>query len=51
MDPYERTHLGDGAKEEKHPAGSVIIKQGEEGDRFYMITEGELVATRVEEGI
>jgi CRP-like cAMP-binding protein len=50
MDPYERTHLGDGAKEEKHKAGDVIIKQGDEGEGFYMISEGELLATQVKEG-
>ena len=46
MDPYERTHLCDGAKELKFKPGDVIIQQGEHGDKFYMISEGELTALR-----
>lgn len=40
MDPYERTHLCDGIKEVKHKAGEFIIKEGELGDKFYMVDEG-----------
>lgn len=49
MDPYERTHLGDGAREEKYKAGETVIRQGEMGDKFYMISDGELVASKVDE--
>ena len=45
MDTYERMHVCDGLKSEKFEEGDVIINEGEEGDRFYMIEKGELIAT------
>lgn len=46
MDPYERTQLCDGIKEQKYEPGEFVIKEGEQGDKFYMIEEGELIATK-----
>lgn len=46
MDPYERVHLADGIRDVKYKAGEYIIKEGEEGNNFYMIEEGELKATK-----
>jgi len=46
MDPYERTHLCDGLKDLKVKAGDYVIKEGEKGDRFYMVDEGKLKATK-----
>lgn len=40
MDPYERSKLGDAVKEEKFGNGAEIIRQGESGDIFYMVSEG-----------
>jgi cAMP-dependent protein kinase regulator len=50
MDPYERTHVCDGIKEQKFIQGEYVIKQGDKGDKFYMIEEGELQATKSEDG-
>ena len=41
MDHYERSKIADAIKEVKHKKGDVIIKQGDQGDQFYIIIEGE----------
>lgn len=46
MEPYERTKLADAFKEENYKAGDFIIREGEEGSVFYLVEEGELVATK-----
>ena len=46
MDHYERSKLADAIKEEKFQPGEYIIRQGEEGNIFYMIMEGEAIATK-----
>ena len=40
MDPYERSQLGDAVKEESFKKDDMIIKQGEDGDVFFLISEG-----------
>jgi putative ABC transport system ATP-binding protein len=35
------TEVADKMSLEKHPAGSVIIRQGDPGDKFYLIREGK----------
>ena len=47
MEPYERSVLSDAFIEENFKAGSVVIRHGEEGNKFYLVEEGELVATKV----
>jgi len=37
-------------KEEKYEEGEYVIKQGEQGNRFYIILQGELEAEKVREG-
>ena len=37
--------MADAVKEHKFSAGDVIIKQGEEGDQFYILVDGEAEAT------
>jgi len=45
MDTYEMMTIADALKvETKEAAGSQVIKQGDDGDKFYIILEGECVA-------
>lgn len=44
---YERSQIADAIKEETFQPGEAVIKQGEGGDVFYMISEGEAVARKV----
>ena len=46
MDPYERSKIGDALREEKYKNGDFIIKEGESGDKFFMISEGTAIATK-----
>ena len=51
MEPYERIWLADAIIEQSFKAGEYVIRQGEEGKRFYFILKGEAVATkRIETG-
>lgn len=47
MDSYERSKLADAFKEETFRPGDYIIREGEEGNVFYLIESGEAVATKV----
>jgi len=40
MDNYERSKLCDAFKEENFNAGEFIIRQGETGNKFYLIVTG-----------
>jgi cAMP-dependent protein kinase regulator len=46
MDPYERQKLGDALTEKKFKKGEFVIKEGEIGDVFYILCQGEAVATK-----
>jgi len=47
MDAYERSQLADALKVETFDkAGTVIVSQGEEGKKFYILEDGEAVATK-----
>lgn len=46
MDHYERSKIADAIKETPFKAGSQIIKQGDEGNDFYIIISGEAIATK-----
>jgi cAMP-dependent protein kinase regulator len=47
MDPYERSQLADVLKSESFSEGEFIIKQGEEGNVFFIIEEGNAIATKI----
>ena len=46
MDTYERSKLADAFKEQQFKSGECIIKEGEEGDKFYIIESGDAQATK-----
>lgn len=46
MDPYERSKIADALKEEKYKKNDFVIHEGEIGDKFYMISDGEAIATK-----
>lgn len=46
MDAYERSQLADALKPESFVDGAAICKQGDVGNKFYIIEEGEAVATK-----
>ena len=46
MDTDEVTKICEALRQESYVAKSVIIKQGELGDKFFLVESGELVATR-----
>ena len=50
VDPYERSKLGDAVKECSFKKGDFIIREGEEGDSFYLISEGTADATKSIDG-
>jgi cAMP-dependent protein kinase regulator len=46
LDEYERSKLGDAVREENFNKGELIIREGDEGDKFYLISEGTCIATK-----
>ena len=47
MDSYERTKLAEAFREHEFSQGQCVIREGEPGDCFYIVLEGEAVATKV----
>lgn len=50
IDKFEITQISDALGIKKVPKGTDIIKQGEQGDMFYIIEEGKAYAYKVLEG-
>lgn len=46
MDLYERSQIADCIREGYFKPNEYVIRQGEIGDTFYIVVEGEAVATR-----
>jgi cAMP-dependent protein kinase regulator len=49
MDEYERAKLADAFKEEWYNEGDFVIREGEDGNTFYLVMSGEAVATKTME--
>ncbi len=50
MDSYERTQICDVLRESKYAPGEYVIRQGDTGDKFYIVVDGKLVAERTDNG-
>eukprot|EP01017_Pseudomicrothorax_dubius_P015467 TRINITY_DN1781_c0_g2_i1.p1 TRINITY_DN1781_c0_g2~~TRINITY_DN1781_c0_g2_i1.p1 ORF type:complete len:377 (-),score=133.11 TRINITY_DN1781_c0_g2_i1:170-1300(-) len=46
MDPYEKANVADALKPEKYRRGDFVVRQGDVGDTFFFIEEGEAIATK-----
>lgn len=46
LDPYERNKLADVLVAQVFKKGEEIVREGEEGDKFYLILSGEAVAVK-----
>jgi cAMP-dependent protein kinase regulator len=44
LDSYERSKVADALETQKYPPGSVIIKEGDAGEAFYLLESGEAEA-------
>lgn len=40
LTPYERSKIADALETTKHPSGATIIREGDVGDRFYILEAG-----------
>jgi cAMP-dependent protein kinase regulator len=47
MEPYERLQIADALKSYKFQKGETIVREGDVGDTFFILEEGEAVATKV----
>ena len=50
LDEKGQLRLMAAAKTEKHAAGGVVVKQGEPGDAFFIVSEGTLEVSVEDEG-
>merc|ERR1719440_1424887 len=46
MDAYERSQVSDALKPETFSKGDTVIRQDEPGDKFYIVEEGDLYASK-----
>ncbi|KAM0722387.1 hypothetical protein Q7P37_001828 [Cladosporium fusiforme] len=46
LTPYERSKIADALDTHKYPAGSAIIKEGDVGDKFYILESGSAEAIK-----
>ncbi|SCP03514.1 CAMP-dependent protein kinase regulatory subunit, putative [Plasmodium malariae] len=46
MDPYERSKVADCLKTKTYSDGDIIINEGEQGDTFYILIEGNATALK-----
>jgi cAMP-dependent protein kinase regulator len=46
MEAYERSQVADALKAETFSDGDAIVKEGEDGNKFYVLEAGNAVATK-----
>ncbi|KAK4539205.1 hypothetical protein LTR36_000888 [Oleoguttula mirabilis] len=46
LTPYERSKIADALETTKYPANTAIIKEGDAGDKFYILEAGEAEAVK-----
>ena len=46
IDPYEKEQLCDILREEVYKKGDYVMKEGEDGDKFYLLIDGNLIAEK-----
>jgi len=46
LEAYERSQIADALKVETKASGDILIKQGDPGDKFYIVEEGSLYAMK-----
>lgn len=46
VDPYERSKVADALKSQTFVKGDVIIREGDQGDTFYLLLDGEAEAIK-----
>ena len=46
LEPYERSKIADALETTKYPAGSIIIEEGDVGDKFYLLESGKAEARK-----
>ena len=51
IDNYERSKLADAIKERKFKSGETVIKQGDVGEEFFIVTDGKAKVLKEIEGI
>lgn len=47
IDPYEISQISDALQTQKVKAGETLIKQNDEGDKFFILEEGECYAEKI----
>eukprot|EP00929_Paragymnodinium_shiwhaense_P060941 TRINITY_DN30424_c0_g1_i1.p1 TRINITY_DN30424_c0_g1~~TRINITY_DN30424_c0_g1_i1.p1 ORF type:complete len:407 (+),score=142.71 TRINITY_DN30424_c0_g1_i1:82-1302(+) len=50
LQPEERLSIVAALKRESYNKGDVVIRQGDQGDKFYIVDSGELTSSRVVDG-
>ncbi|EMC92480.1 hypothetical protein BAUCODRAFT_116124 [Baudoinia panamericana UAMH 10762] len=50
LTPYERSKIADALETTKFPAGTTIIREGDVGDKFYILESGQAEARKRGEG-
>ncbi|KAG1753890.1 cyclic nucleotide-binding-like protein [Suillus paluster] len=50
LEPGERSKIADALVSKVHPDGEAVLRQGEMGDTFFFVEEGEAIVTKMQQG-